>query len=351
MVTSRTMRAGGRWARACGAGVLLGLLVARPAYAQVSDEDKALALQLFDEGRALMTSGKLDDACRKLEESRRLDPLPGTLLNVAVCHEQQGRTATAVAEFREAKALAERDHRDDRVALVDQHLKALDGKVSSLVIVVPPEADRPDLTVTRDATPVGRAAWGTRLPVDPGPHAIEASAANKKPWKVVMTVAPNGDVQTATLAPLEDAPVAEAPPVAPPPAPAPAPVAPVLAPAPAPEEPHGLSTRRTIAVVTAGVAVVAAGVGTYFGVRALSKHNDPNRTCTLEPCTTADSLNDQAKSAADASTISFGIAIAALVSSGILWFTDTSGHRDHAGIHVTPDVAWGRGGIDVGGRF
>ena len=351
MVTSRAVRVRGRWGRACGAGVLLGLLVARPAHAQVSDEDKALALQLFDEGRALMASGKLDDACRKLEESRRLDPLPGTLLNVAVCHEQQGRTATAVAEFREAKALAERDHRDDRVALVDQHLKALDGKVSSVVIVVPPEADRPDLSITRDATPVGRAAWGTRIPVDPGPHAIEASAANKKPWKVALTVGPNGDVQTTTLAPLEDAPVAEplVVPLPAAPAPAPPPVAPVLA--PVPPESHGLSTRRTIAVVTAGVAVVAAGVGTYFGVRAISKHNDPDRTCTLEPCTTADTLNDQAKTAADGSTISFGIAIAALVSSGILWFTDTSGRSDHAGVHVTPDVAWGRGGIDVGGRF
>jgi hypothetical protein len=100
-----------------------------------------------------MTSGKLDDACRKLEESKRLDPLPGTLLNVAVCHEQQGRTATAVAEFREAKALAERDQRADRVALADQHLKSLDGKVSSVVIVVPPEADRLRLRPRRPRSP------------------------------------------------------------------------------------------------------------------------------------------------------------------------------------------------------
>ncbi len=353
MVTSRAMRVGGPWVKAYGcAGFLLALLVASPAQAQqMSDEDKALALQLFDEGRSLMTAGKLDEACKKLEESRRLDPLPGTLLNVAVCHEQQGRTATAVAELREAKALAERDHRDDRVALADQHLKALDGKVSSVVIVVPPEVDRPDLSITRDATPVGRTAWGTRLPVDPGQHAIEASAANKKPWKVVLTVGPNGDVQTATLTPLEDAPAAEPPTAAPPVAPAPVPMAP-LAPAPeAPPEHHGLSTRRTIAVVTAGVAVAAAGVGTYFGVKALSKHHESDATCTLQPCTVAIDTNNDAKSAADASTISFGIGIAALVASGVLWFTDTSGHGDHAGIQVTPEVAWGRGGIDLAGRF
>jgi hypothetical protein len=355
VVTSRIVRTEGRWARVCGgAGALLTLLVVRLAHAQVSDEDKALALQLFDEGRSLMTAGKLDDACRKLEESKRLDPLPGTLLNVAVCHEQQGRTATAVAEFREAKALAERDQRADRVALADQHLKALDGKVSSVVIVVPPEVDRPDLSITRDGAPVGRAAWGTRLPVDPGQHAIEASAANKKPWKVALTVGPNGDVQTATLAPLEDAPPAEATPAPPPaaPAPPPAPAAPAIAPVPEVQPEHpGLSTRRTIAVVTAGAAVVAAGVGTYFGLKAISKHNDPNATCTLQPCSDQTTLNNEAKSAADVSTVSFAIAGGALVAGAILWFTDTSGQSEHAGVYVTPEVAWGRGGIDLGGRF
>jgi hypothetical protein len=332
------------------ASVLLATLVGAPAKAQLSDQDKALALQLFDEGRSLFAAGKVDEACRKLEESQRLDPLPGTILNLAVCHEKQGRSASAVEEFREARALAERDHRDDRVALVDQHLQALGGKVSSVVIVVPPEADRPDLNITRDATPVGRAAWGTPLPVDPGPHTIEASAANKKAWKVVLTVAANGDVQTATLTPLEDAPAPPAPaPVVAPVAPlAPAPPAPAIEPAPSH---HGLSTRRTIAVMTAGVAVAAAGVGTYFGVSAISKHNDPAATCTLEPCTAADALNESAKKAADASTLSFAIALAALGASAIVWFSDTSPTPDHAGIHVTPSVGWGRGAIDVGGRF
>ncbi len=70
--------------------------VARGAYAQQpapegqgaqpSDQDKALAATLFDEARALMAQDKVSPACRKLEESRRLDPLPGTVLNLAACH-------------------------------------------------------------------------------------------------------------------------------------------------------------------------------------------------------------------------------------------------------------------------
>jgi hypothetical protein len=343
MVASRSWTRRPRRVKACAAAtLLLATLAAAPARAQLSAEDEALALQLFDEGRALLGAGKVDEACRKLEESRRLDPLPGTLLNTAVCHEQQGRTATAVAELREARALAERDHRDDRVALVERHLRALEGKVSSVVIVVPPEADRPDLDVTRDATPVGRAAWGTRLPVDPGAHTIEASAPNKKAWRVALDVAPGGDVQTATVAPLEDAPAATL-------AVAPPPVA-MTPPAP-PSERHGLSTRRTTAVVTAGVAVAAAGLGTFFGVRALAKHDDPAATCTLEPCTAAIALNDSAKWAADASTLSFGVALAAMGAGAILWFTDASGRADHGGIRLIPDVTKGRAAIDVGGSF
>ena len=103
--------------------------------------------------------------------------------------------------------------------------------------------------------------------------------------------------------------------------------------------------------MTTGAAVVAAGIGTYFGLKALSKHDDPAATCTLEPCTTADALNSDAKSAADASTVSFAVALVALGTGAFLWFGDASGRGDKAAIAVTPNVAWGRAGVDLGGRF
>ncbi|MGA3123434.1 MAG: Tex-like N-terminal domain-containing protein, partial [Polyangiaceae bacterium] len=95
------------------------------AWADPTDQDKALATSLYDEGRALFSQNKVSEACRKLEESQRLVPAHGTLLNLAACHEREGLAASAMAEFREARELAERDHDSDRVAFADEHLKAL----------------------------------------------------------------------------------------------------------------------------------------------------------------------------------------------------------------------------------
>jgi hypothetical protein len=338
----------------CGVlGTLAVLLATSTARAEPTTQDKALALQLFDQGRALLASEKVDEACRQLEESQRLDPLPGTLLNVAVCHERQGRSASAVAELREARALAQRDGRDDRVALADQHLRALEGKVSSLVVLVPPEADRPDLAIARDATSVGRAAWGSRIPVDPGAHVIAISAANKKPRRIDVNVAPGGDVQTVTVAPLED----EAPSAAPlPPSPAPPPVVtaspPPAAPAETPPAVHGVSTRRTWALVSAGVGVVWIGVGSYFGVSAINKHNDPANICMTTPCSQASTAaNSSAGTFADVSTVSFAVGVAGLGLGTLLWLTDGGDRSEKASIRVAPDVGLGRAGVDVSGRF
>jgi hypothetical protein len=341
----RTYFMGGPWVLAASLGILTG---SSPARAEPTDQGKALATTLFDEGRALLAGGKVSEACRKLEESARLDPLPGTILNLAACHEQEGLTASAVAEFRQARALAERDHRADRVMLADQHLRALEPRISSLVIAVAPEADRPDLVVTHDGTPVGRAAWGSRIPVDPGEHTIEATAPNRRPWKATVNVLPNGDTQTVTLPRLEDAPPA--------PVPAPAPLPPILPLSPQPAgdiatEHHGLSTRRTLALVSAGVGVLAVGTGSYFGVSALEKHGDPAATCTTKPCSASISLNNRAKFAADAATVSFAVGLAGLGAAAFLWFGDTSARGDRPAVSVRPAWSPGQGGVDVSGTF
>src|SRR4051812_24565538 len=70
------------------------------AQASEGSEMRGTASQaLFDEGRRLLEAGNYVEACAKLDESYRLDAAAGTLLNLALCHEQQGRSASAWFEY------------------------------------------------------------------------------------------------------------------------------------------------------------------------------------------------------------------------------------------------------------
>jgi hypothetical protein len=74
------------WMRRSVASVLATAFLSAPliAFADPTPEDKAAATTLFKQGRELMEAKRWSEACRKLEESQRLDPGGGTLLNVGV---------------------------------------------------------------------------------------------------------------------------------------------------------------------------------------------------------------------------------------------------------------------------
>src|SRR4051812_48456348 len=93
-----------------GAVLCCAPLVARAA----TPADKAAAESLFASALALLSEKKFSEACPKLEESQRLDPASGTLLNLAWCHEMEGKTATAWAEYKKLLALADAEGRVDR---------------------------------------------------------------------------------------------------------------------------------------------------------------------------------------------------------------------------------------------
>ena len=123
-----------RAAAAAGAFALL-VSFACPALAQPPTE-KARAEGLFNEGRASIARGNYVDACPKFEESQRLDPAVGTLINLAECHEHEKRLVAAWSAYRDAAALAAKRKDARRQKYAEDHAATLDAKLSRLAVVV-----------------------------------------------------------------------------------------------------------------------------------------------------------------------------------------------------------------------
>lgn len=279
-------------------------LVSMPVAASPTAADRALAQSLFEDGRRLMAAGDFDSACPKLSESQALDPSGGTILNLAVCHEKQGRLATAWSDFKEALSIARRDNRTDRFDVAQEHLTALEPKVPWLTIRV--VSAKPEQQVLLDGAVVRAAAWDTPIAVDPGSHRLESTATGHATWTNPVEVA------------VGERKVVEIPELASDTARAPTATDDVESAAPAEVE-----RGNGLAWVVVGTGVVALGVGSYFGATALSTQSEVEKECpTPKTCTREGvELSRDAQTAAWASNIGIGVGIVGVVLGGYLLLT------------------------------
>jgi hypothetical protein len=307
-------------------------LVVVPAIAEPTAADRALAQSLFDEGKKLMGEDKYAEACPKLAESQRLDPGLGTLLNLAVCHQKEGKTATAWADFNDAAVQAKKDGRPDREAFAREQIAALDPKLSRLTVtVVPATSSLAGIEVTLDGAKIGKGAWGSSVPVDPGKHTIQASAPGKTAWSGSVDVGPDGDKKAIEIPALADSAV----------------VTTTTPEAPAADTSSG-SSRKTIGLVVAGVGVVSLGVGAVFGLRASSKWSERNENCPAGQCNekAVEAFNDT-KSAATIANITIAVGVVAVAAGAVVFLTAPSSSEKKTSIKVAPTL----GGLQVLGTF
>lgn len=304
-------------------GCLLGVASAHAQGANV-----AAAEALFRDGKERMAAKDFARACPKLADSFRLDPATGTLLALALCHEREGKLASAWAEYAEAAARSKRESRADREKAAQDKVAGLEPKLSQLTIALAPGIAETGIEVTRNGAAVGTGTLGSAVPVDGGSYAIEATAPRKKPWRGKVNVATSGDKQTLTIPRLEEDPIAaidpkarKLPAIRPgdtsgvPAAPVVAPAAPAAKEAPPAESSHHFGWVETT-FVAAGV--VGLGIGTVFMLQAIGKNEqsesgcDANNLCT--PQATQDRLD--ARQYGQIATVSY-IAGGALVATGV----------------------------------
>lgn len=315
-----------------GACALIAPAIARadaPASAEV----------LFREGRALLDAKKLDEACPKLAESQRLEPGAGTLLALALCHEGQGKTATASKELKQASELGRKNGRNDLAAAADKRARALEASVPHLVVHLP-EQDSASYRVRCDGEPI--VETGAPLALDPGEHRVEVAADGKVARSYVVRISGAGTTEIV-VDKLDDAPAAAAAAPVSVARKAPRPSRPVVTArdaAPATEENRG-GAQRTVGLVLVGAGVVGLGAGAWFGGQALSQSGESRRACpTPDSCTDAgNEANDRAKDSFKASVVSLAAGTGALTIGAIVYFLAPNGSSARGGGHAPQRTA------------
>jgi len=298
------------------------------AVADPTAQERALAEALFREAKALLDGEKFGEACPKLEESHRLDPKAGTILNLAVCHEKQGKTATAWSDYLEAATFAARAGRKDREDFARERAAALEKEMPRLAVRV--EVKVEGIEVKVDGTILKEAAWGTAAPIDPGEHTVAAVAEGYLAFSskvMIQAGAKTTDVLVPKLSPeAAEKPVPPSLKKA-----GSAPLVPV--PSPAPKEPDRPSFETNSAPFWLGIGASGLGlagliVGSVFGLRTFSQRDAGNAEC-LAPdfkyCSAKGlELHASAESSALISSVAFGLGLGS-AAAGVLLIVSSRG--------------------------
>jgi hypothetical protein len=299
----------------------------------------------FREGRKALQAGDLASACAHFEESERLEPAPGTLLNLADCEERSGKLAHAKEHFGVAASGFPRG--DVRRGIAMQHVAAIDKRLAHLTLRLAPSA--PAGTVVRDGEDVvERGELGTARTVDPGAHVVVVTAPGHADRSYDVTLHEGDQVEQTIDAGVPSA--AASGPTSPAPAPAPAAsdVNGTSAEAP-PVSPSGGSGLRTAGFVLGGVGVAGIATGAVTGILALGRASTVKSHCPGDACDPQGlDAASQGKWLAPTSTVAFVAGGAFLAAGAYLVFFH--GHAS-ANVVVAPTAAAGTAGAIVRATF
>jgi hypothetical protein len=267
---------------------LASALTLASAPALAAGDEKAVAESLYQAGLKLMAEGKNEEACPKFVESQRIDPASGTQLALAKCYDQAGQTASAWAlykditfAFKKAGNAAGEKAAGDKVA-------ELEKKLSRLQINAAAEA--PGLVIRRDGQEVGKAALGTPIAVDPGPHVIEATAPGYQVWQTTVTLGKESDSQSVNIPALTMA-------------------------------PRTSSSLRPVSYIVGGVGLAGVVVGGIFGGLAASAKGSLKTECPGHVCPPGQPTDDLAGAKSKALVSTLGVAIGgAALATGVVLF-------------------------------
>lgn len=295
--------------------VVLGAL-ARIAHAQSADE-------LFDQGDALRKEGKAAEACVKFRASLALNPIAvGTMLNVALCFEEEGKIASAHKLYAKTEALARENKKPEHEAKAKELKDKLAGDVPRLTVAFTEIAPDSKLALGDDVVDPKSAS---DVEVDPGDVKVVVSAPGRVPYVTHVTIGKGEHKMIAVPAlgyPVED---------------------------------NGRATLGKVVTISGG-AVVLVGIG--VGFLAHRKYDDQFSSghCTMPDADKP--LCDQVgyRETGSAKTLGWvgtGVGAAGLVAVGVgvaLWLTAPH-HEAARAVSFAPSLSPGQAGVVAFGHF
>ena len=170
----------------------------------------AIARATLADGKQQMAEMRWREALAKFEVSVRNDPGPEALLDLGVCQQELGATASAWGTYHRAEERARALGDSERAAKALKRAAALEPRLVRVKVVV--DASEPELHVYLDAhTELPPSAWGTALPVDPGTRTVEASAPGKQRFYLQIDLTNEGATETVEIPALARIPPPSAP--------------------------------------------------------------------------------------------------------------------------------------------
>ena len=328
--------------------VVLGLALSGSALAQQTPERQATAKALFNEGLTLVSQGRYDVGCQRLEQSRAIDPDVETLLYLGDCYERAGRLASAVSAYRATQAAAQAAGNAERARLAYDRALRLWPSLPTLALMVAEQDRVAGFELSINGQALSPSLYGVVFPTDAGRYQLSARAPGRLPWSAEIVIERRPGQHVVQIPPLS---LAGA--VAPSASAAVAPSAPGAVP---PESAAELESSASpsapqvfgLVVASAGVLAVTAGVVFSLG----AEKDDPDERCSAT-CAARQAIDADSRSAARYATISYASGIGAIALGALLYFAGepADSSAPSVGLRVAPEVGSGGGGLRVSGAF
>jgi hypothetical protein len=173
------------WARAAWIALAILMLAGQT---RGSDNQDALlrARDKFRQAISLQTGGDWAGALSLLRQVAEVKATPQVRFNIALCEENLGQLVAALGSYQ--LAIAEGQPTDGAQVAVEaeQRLESLKARIPKVVIERGEGADLARISL--DGVVVGATLVGKPLPVDPGPHVVEANAAGYSTFRETFRV-------------------------------------------------------------------------------------------------------------------------------------------------------------------